>query len=134
MPANDRNRNSPSERRKPGAGRRDSDGVYELVCRELGQIRDDLKTVGRYMADTARELRRAIDEVESEMRGLVDDVHTRITDIEQWRIEETTVDRERAAARIRANERRSKWAAWLGIPVAALTIIALIIDLISRLT
>jgi hypothetical protein len=72
--------------------------------------------------------------VEKDMRGLVADVHTRITDIERWRIEETTVDRERAAERIRANERRSKWSMRLGIPVAALTIIALIIDLISRLT
>jgi DNA anti-recombination protein RmuC len=128
-------RRSPAERRRENPGRREADRLYDNVCDQLRELRDDLRGLGEHLANAVKELRGLISKVDEDLKGDVEELegaiektHTRITDLERWHIEETAVDRERAAQKMKQNERRSKWSLRVGILAGLVGVAAFVID------
>lgn len=135
MPPNGKDRRSPAERRRENPGRREADRLYDQFCGQLRDLRDDLRDLSSNLVTAVKDLRGLIHKVDEDLTEDVEDLekaieatHTRITDLERWHIEETAVDRERAAQKMKQNERRSKWSLRVGIAAGLVGIAAFVID------
>jgi hypothetical protein len=121
-------RRSPSERRRPNPGRRESDRLYDAICDQLADLRDGFKSALADLRDLIRNDVMRLDEDVDKLEDAVEKAENRLTDveIEQIKARERTVTLKEV--QVAANERRSKWSLRIGIAAGLAGIAAFLIE------